>query len=189
MYLLSFFPYIFFIDEYFYFFCLTSKQICAEKQPFDSLASPVELWVIRSHLPPEQLSLWGVCVTKCPVWMQTGCYDRSTFTNRKHFNPSHSAVCSILIMICLDFSKIPHSQQYCMQIWDLCCYACLLLDVMKHGRLISFMRWKLFSFQSSLSGDVWVFPANTEWGKFIVLPYQSGQREWKWTLLAVVLFC
>lgn len=39
--------------------------------------------------------------------MQTGCYDRSTFTNRKHFNPSDSAVCSILIMICLDFSKNP----------------------------------------------------------------------------------
>lgn len=52
--------------------------------------------------------------------MQRGCYDSPTFTNRKHFSPSDSAVFSILILTCLDLSTPPPPpRKYCMQIHDL----------------------------------------------------------------------
>lgn len=92
--------------------------------------------------------------------MQTGYYDRPTFTNRKHFNPSDSTVY-------FDYDLFrppqhpPPPQQYCMQMGDLFRHTCLLLQAMKHRCWILLMWWK----PVSLSDHVWVSLADTENGK------------------------
>lgn len=100
------------------------------------------------------------------AWVQTGYYDRHTFTNRKHFNPSGSAVYFDYDL----FRPQKHSpQQYCMQIHDLFWYIYSLLQAMKHGCWIHLKWWKLCLYQSMFG----FFNSVLNTKKFIVLSCQS----------------
>lgn len=119
------FPFIYFFLFPIWIFLLSAFpirsarwHICIEK-PRQHLLTYISaneiIFASRAVLPRSCLYNLTSNLLFC-AWVQTGYYDRPTFTNRKHFNPSDSAV-----YFDYDLFRPPQHfpQQYCMQMHDL----------------------------------------------------------------------